>query len=74
MKLRHGGVGRRLGGSFLIFAILIIVAAGTGWQGLVVADAGVDTTQAGVSRSKEAASELSHMSGELHTLVARFQL
>jgi methyl-accepting chemotaxis protein len=32
------------------------------------------TTQAGVSRSQEAASELSHMTGELHTLVARFQL
>ena len=34
MEIRRAGVGRRLGGSFLVLAILIVVAAGAGWWGM----------------------------------------
>jgi len=34
VEIRRAGVGRRLGGSFLVLAILIVVAAGAGWWGM----------------------------------------
>jgi methyl-accepting chemotaxis protein len=34
MRIRDAGVGKRLGGSFLVLSLLIIVAAGAGWWGL----------------------------------------
>ncbi|OLB74825.1 MAG: methyl-accepting chemotaxis protein [Actinobacteria bacterium 13_2_20CM_2_71_6] len=34
VSIGRAGVGRRLGGSFLVLAVLIVVAAGAGWWGL----------------------------------------